>query len=40
VVGDEEVRAKLSAAGPQKAGKFSWRLAAQQTLRILEAAAR
>jgi glycosyltransferase involved in cell wall biosynthesis len=40
VIGDDELRAKLMVAGPQRAGNFSWRLAAQQTVRILESAVR
>jgi len=37
-IGDDELRNKLSAAGPQRASNFSWRLAAQQTLRVLGSA--
>lgn len=39
IIDDDDVRARLSTAGPQRAGNFSWRLAAQQTLRVLESAA-
>ncbi len=39
IISDEEMRQKLSAVGPQRAANFSWRTAAQQTLRVLEAAA-
>lgn len=39
IISDEELRQQLSAAGPQRAAKFSWGTAAQQTLHVLEAAA-
>ncbi|MBL8220110.1 MAG: glycosyltransferase family 4 protein [Bryobacterales bacterium] len=39
IVTDDELRARLCVAGPQRAADFSWRTAAQQTLRVLEAAA-
>lgn len=38
IVSDEELRSRLRMAGPQRAGDFSWRTAAQQTLRVLESA--
>ncbi|MBL8178853.1 MAG: glycosyltransferase family 4 protein [Bryobacterales bacterium] len=40
IVTDGDLRAQLRAAGPLRAADFSWRTAAQQTLRVVEAAAR
>ncbi|MCS7025814.1 MAG: glycosyltransferase family 4 protein [Bryobacteraceae bacterium] len=40
VVEDKQLRARLVRAGPQQASRFSWKTAAEQTLRILELAAR
>ena len=39
IITDQELRTQLRVAGPQRAADFSWRTAAQQTLRVLEAAA-
>jgi glycosyltransferase involved in cell wall biosynthesis len=39
VISDRETRARLASAGPERAANFSWRTAAGQTLRVLEAAA-
>lgn len=39
VISDQETRVKLALAGPERAANFSWRTAAGQTLRVLEAAA-
>ena len=36
---DEELRARLSTAGPVRASQFSWRKAAEQTLDLLQEAA-
>jgi len=38
VVTDEDLRQRLSAAGPERAAKFSWRTAAQATLNSLRSA--
>lgn len=40
IIRDEELRAKLVATGPERASNFSWKTAAGQTLRVLEAAVR
>lgn len=40
VISDRELRARLCAAGPLRAADFSWRTAAQQTIRVMEAAAK
>lgn len=40
VLGDDDLREKLASAGPLRAANFSWRTAAGQTLRVLEAAAK
>jgi alpha-1,3-rhamnosyl/mannosyltransferase len=39
VMSEEDLRARLGAAGPQRASNFSWRTAAQQTMRVVESAA-
>lgn len=38
IISDEPLRERLRSAGPQRAANFSWRTAAQQTLRVIEAA--
>lgn len=40
IVSDQALRDRLRLAGPQRAADFSWRTAAQQTLRVIEAAAK
>lgn len=40
LLSDEELRHRLAVAGPLRAANFSWRTAAGQTQRVLEAAAR
>ena len=40
ILTDTEVRNRLCEAGPQRAANYSWRTAAQQTLRVLEATAK
>lgn len=40
LIRDEELRHRLSTAGPLRAGNFSWRMAAGQTLRVIETAAK
>ncbi|MBL8227699.1 MAG: glycosyltransferase family 4 protein [Bryobacterales bacterium] len=40
IIRDEELRASLMAAGPQRASDFSWKTAAGQTLRVLESVVR
>lgn len=38
IVSEPELRERLSVLGPQRAADFSWRTAAQQTIRVIEAA--
>ena len=39
IIGDQDLRDRLCAAGPQRARDFSWRSAAQATIRVIESAA-
>lgn len=40
IISDAELRSRLCGAGPRRAADFSWRTAAQQTIRVIEAAAK